>query len=237
MDHTDSHTVSYQALTQIRILQSLGSGELTDLAGNCQWKRYGTGEEIVAEREETSDIHFVCQGRVSAKTYSSSGKEVTYAELTAGAVFGELSAIDGKPRSAFIVAIEESLIASVSDSFFRQFLEKNPPVVWNLLEDLAGRLRDMDEKIFEFSTLGARNRIHAELLRLSREATREGDLLKVSPAPTHADLASRTNTTRESVTRELSHLKKIGLLEADRHHLVIHDIDTLSRIVHEVIDH
>ena len=80
MDHTDSHTVSYQALTQIRILQSLDSGELTDLAGNCQWKRYGTGEEIVAEREETSDIHFVCQGRVSAKTYSSSGKEVTYAE-------------------------------------------------------------------------------------------------------------------------------------------------------------
>jgi len=237
MEHTDSHTVSYQALTQVRILQSLGSGELTDLASNCQWKRYATGEEIVAEREETSDIHFVCQGRVSAKTYSSSGKEVTYAELTVGAVFGELSAIDGKPRSAFIVAIEESLIASVSDSFFRQFLEKNPPVVWNLLEDLAGRLRDMDEKIFEFSTLGARNRIHAELLRLSREATREGDLLKVSPAPTHADLASRTNTTRESVTRELSHLKKIGLLEADRHHLVIHDIDALSRIVHEVVDH
>ena len=95
----------------------------------------------------------------------------------------------------------------------------------------------MDEKIFEFSTLGARNRIPAELLRLSRAAPRDGDLLRVSPAPTHAELASRTNTPRESVTRALNHLKKIGLLEADRHHLVIHDIDTLSRIVHEVIDH
>ena len=124
MDHTDSHTVSYQALTQIRILQMLGSNELTDLAGNCEWKRYSTGQEIVAEREETSDIHFICQGRVSAKTYSNSGKEVTYAELTAGAVFGELAAIDGKPRSAFIVAIEESLIASVGNHFFRKFLEK-----------------------------------------------------------------------------------------------------------------
>ncbi|GIS91329.1 MAG: hypothetical protein CM1200mP20_13700 [Pseudomonadota bacterium] len=60
----------------------LGSNELTDLAGNCEWKRYSTGQEIVAEREETSDIHFICQGRVSAKTYSNSGKKVTYAELT-----------------------------------------------------------------------------------------------------------------------------------------------------------
>ena len=94
----------------------------------------------------------------------------------------------------------------------------------------------MDEKIFEFSTLGARNRIHAEILRLSREQANLDGLARISPVPTHAELASRTNTTRESVTRELNYLKNIGLIDADRSQLTILDTETLNRMVQEVVD-
>jgi len=62
------------------------------------------------------------------------------------------------------------------------------------------------------------------------------DSTRISPAPTHAELASRTNTTRESVTRELNHLRTIGLVDADRSHLTIQDIETLNRMVHEMVD-
>ena len=231
-----SHTVSYQMLARIEILASLDTSILANLARNCRWTRYEVGAEIVAEQENTSDIYFICQGRVTAKTFSNRGKEVTYAELTAGSVFGELVTFDGKPRSAFVVAMEESLIVSLSSVYFRAFMEKNPSVLWNLAANLADRLRSMDEKIFEFSTLGARNRIHAELLRLCREQMSLDDSSRISPAPTHAELASRTNTTRESVTRELNHLKKIGLVDADRSHLTIQDVEALNRMVHEVVD-
>ena len=101
----DSHTVSYQLLARIGILESLDTSILASLANNCRWARYEKGAEIVTEQENTSDIYFICKGRVAAKTFSNKGKEVTYAELTAGSVFGELVTFDGKPRSAFIIAM------------------------------------------------------------------------------------------------------------------------------------
>ncbi len=82
--------------------------------------------------------------------------------------------------------------------------------------------------MFEFSTLSSGNRIHAELLRLAR-AHRDGDnSAQIMPAPTHADLASRTNTTRESVTRALNRLKKDGLIDTSRQCLTVHNINTLA---------
>ena len=65
-------------------------------------------------------------GRVSAKTFSGAGKEITFAELTSGDVFGELSALDGQPRSSFVVTVEESLLASLSAQAFNAFLDKHP---------------------------------------------------------------------------------------------------------------
>ncbi len=236
MSTLDPNTASYQTLNRIGILKSLDARTLASLARDCRWSRYESGEVVVAEREKTSDIYFICQGRVTAKTYSNKGKVVTYAELAAGTVFGELVTFDGKPRSAYIIAMEESLIVSLSSTTFRIFLEENPSSLWRLAANLADRLRSMDEKIFEFSTLGARNRIHAEILRLSREQTNLDGLARISPVPTHAELASRTNTTRESVTRELNYLKNIGLIDADRSQLTILDTESLNRMVQEVVD-
>jgi|TARA_B100000959_G_scaffold210323_1_gene220921 CRP-like cAMP-binding protein len=229
-------TISYQALGGIGIFTSLSNDELASLTQQCNWCRYDAGQEIIAQREESSDLFFVCQGRVRAKTYSTSGKEVTFGDLDQGEVFGELSAMDGKPRSAFVVALEESLIASIDSKTFRQFLDTHPDVLWPMLENFAYRFRIMVEKIFEFSTLGARNRIHAELLRLSRDAVMEDGTATISPAPTHAELASRTSTTRESVTREVNLLKKAGLMDIDRDRYLIKDLDSLRQLVDEVLD-
>ena len=139
-----------------------------------------------------------------------------------------MSALDGQPRSSFVVTVEESLLASLSAQVFNAFLDKHPQMMRSLMIELALRLRQADEKVFEFSTLSSGNRIHAELLRLAR-AHRDGDnSAQIMPAPTHADLASRTNTTRESVTRALNRLKKDGLIDTNRQCLTVHNINTLT---------
>ena len=86
----------------------------------------------------------------------------------------------------------------------------------------------LDEKVFEFSTLSSSSRIHAELLRLARAHRDSDNSAQIMPAPTHADLASRTNTTRESVTRALNRLKKDGLIDTSRQCLTVHNINTLT---------
>ena len=100
----------------------------------------------------------------------------------------------------------------------------------------TGQVRALTARIYEFSTLAVRNRIHAELLRLSRNETGGGNCGLIEPAPTHAELASRVATHREAVTRELRRLMKLGLLDKDGRGLVITDLERLAEMVREVDD-
>ncbi|MEK9784882.1 MAG: Crp/Fnr family transcriptional regulator, partial [Gammaproteobacteria bacterium] len=208
--------VSSSALRHIRILNSLDDETLTAIAEQCQWSRCDASREVVTQETASNEVYFVCSGRVSAKIYSEKGKEITFAELNPGDTFGELAALDGQPRSSSIVALDETLLASLSAPLFNQLLNESPSVMHALNIELAKRLRDANEKLFEFSALNTRNRIHAELLRLARTFPTGPNQANIVPAPTHADLASRTNSTRESVTRTLNRLKKKGIIDASR---------------------
>ena len=88
-----------------------------------------------------------------------------------------------------------------------------------------------DIPVAKGSTLTASNRIHAELLRLAKNNQQFDGGAEISPTLTHADLASRTNTTRESVTRELARLKKNNIIRTDPDRLFISDIAALTKLI------
>src|SRR3546814_3889302 len=98
-----------------------------------------------------------------------------------------------------------------------------------LLTSLIGTVRTLSERIFEFSTLAVKNRIHSELLRLAREGEHVGKTAHISPAPTHADIDSRISTHREAGTRELNELTKSGRVKRDGRTLIIGDIEEIGR--------
>ena len=106
----------------------------------------------------------------------------------------------------------------------------------SLMIELALRRHHADGKVFGFSTLTSGNRIHAELLRLARAHCDGDNSAQITPAPTHADLASRTNTTRESVTRALNRLKKGGLIDTSRQCLTVYDINALAILAQEAAE-
>ncbi len=205
------------------------------LCKRCQWRRHAGGQQILGRMDETTDIFFIVEGKVRAISYSLSGKEVAYRDIGAGEMFGELAAIDCEPRSANVVAIADSLIASMPAKVFWQVLADHPVVAETILKRLSKQVRDLTERIFEFSTLAVRNRIHAELLRLAREHAGNGESAVISPAPTHAEIASRVSTHREAVTRELNELAHVGLIEQHGRVLTIRTISKLARMVEEVL--
>ena len=224
-------TVSHQALGGVVLFSDLSVDDLSDLAATCHWARYRKGQDIVAERDNTTNVYFVCSGRVRATTYSTTGREVTYGDLVTGDLFGELAALDEKPRSIFVVALEESLIASLDSKLFRQLVESQPTVLWRLMGGLVGRIRTLTERVYELNTLGAVNRIHAELLRLGESGVTSEGIATIDPAPTHLEIANRCNTTRESVNREFTNLKKLGVVETEGHALLILDMQALRKMI------
>lgn len=226
---------SDKSLFGIRLFHGLAPDELKELAARCHWHRFGAGQQILSHRDDSTDIYFIIGGQVRATIYSRSGKEVAFRDLGPGESFGELSAIDNKPRAANVVAVSDSLIVSMPSSVFWDVLLTHSLIASTMLKQLSDLTRLLTERIIEFSTLGVRNRIHAELLRLSRKQMRSENVAELSPAPTHAEIASRISTHREAVTRELNELTRAGLIERRSGTLYIHDVNKLKQIVEEVV--
>lgn len=201
----------------------------------CSWRRYQPRELIIDYLDTSDEVFFVMTGNARVTIRSIDGKAVSFRELGPGAMFGEYAAIDGGPRSASVEARTECLIASMPAAAFRGLLEKEPKVAKMLLEYFVMEIRELTRRVFEFSTLAVRYRIQAEVLRLAGLKAREGKSVNIVPAPTHAEIASRTSTHREAVTRELNRLSKLGIIEQQSRVLLVKDVDRLSALVHDAI--
>ncbi len=227
--------VAEGTLSGIELFKSLPAPDIAALVKRCQWRRYAAGQEIVGQQDDTKDVYFIVTGEVRVTVFSLSGKEVAFRDMRAGQSFGELAAIDGNPRSANVVALAESLIASMPANVFTQTLASHPEVAGAVLRHLTRLVRRLSERVFEISALAVRNRIHAELLRLARRNMDDDNRAAISLAPTHADIASRVSTHREAVTRESNALTRAGLIERQSGALIIRDVAALARMVEEVL--
>ena len=119
----------------------------------------------------------------------------------------------------------------MSPAVFLQLVHAHPSVCDHMLLRLVTSVRELTERVFEFSTLGVQNRVHAEVLRLARQSGIAKNRSRIEPAPKHADIAAQVSTYREQVTREISRMVKQGLVARDGHALVVQDVAHLEGLV------
>ena len=220
-------------LKRIAILSSLTEAELEQVARRCKWREYGPGEQVCGYQDAVTDVLFLLAGKARVIIYSAEGKGVVFADLTPSTMFGEIAAIDRKPRSASVEALEACTIASLSASEFESLLRRQPEVALATLRHVTAEVRRLSERVFEFSTMVVQNRIQAELVRLAGEATQTRGQAVLSPAPSLSDIAGRISTHREAVSRELSRLVALGLLRREQGDLRIIDVARLAKLVDE----
>ncbi|MGB0682020.1 MAG: Crp/Fnr family transcriptional regulator [Magnetovibrionaceae bacterium] len=225
-------------LAGIPLFQDLAKPQREAIEKTCAWKTYEAQEQILDQQADGSDVCFVVTGRVRIVNYSLSGREVTLDDVEAGGYFGELAALDGEPRSASAMALVPTLIASLPAPVFVETLADHPDVALALMRRMAHIVRASTERIMDLSTLGANNRVHAELLRQARKAV-ESDRIadgkpELRPIPIHGEIASRVSTTRETVARVMNDLARQGIVQRTREALVIQDLNALEELVEHV---
>lgn len=222
------------SLDGIRLLADLSAAEREQVAKICRWRRYAAGEQIIDSQSDTRDVFFVVKGTVRVVNFSASGREVAFDDVTEGRFFGELAALDGAPRSANVMARDETITAAMPPDAFIRMATNHPKLALNVMKDLTRIIRNATDRIMDLSTLGANNRVHAEVLRLARAASPDGDRAVIRPIPHHSDIASRVSTTRETVARVLSDLSRNGIVKRERDSLVVLDLDQLEEMVENV---
>ena len=223
----------YYSLEGIKIFAGLPAKTLERIHRGCTWRRYKPRESIVDYLDASDDVFFITAGEVRVTIYSHAGKVISFGELGPGEVFGEYAAVDHRPRSASVEARTSCLIASMPAAAFRALLETEPTVTLAVLTQLVRKTRSVTHRVYELSTLHVDTRIQSELLRLANLAPRDGKSACIVPAPTHAEIANRVSTHREAVTRELSRLLRIGIIERRGDSLLVSDVDRLAQIIHD----
>lgn len=236
------------SLDHIELLSTLGAADRATLARQCKWRRFEEGEQIVDRLGDSQDLCFIVEGSARIVNFAVTGREISFDDIGAGGFFGELAAIDGKLRSASVVAQAPTQIAFLSPTRFETLVMSNPKIGLAVMRRLAGMVRRSTERIMDLSTLGANNRVHAELLRLAESGAAAAaaaggpkgktppapNSATISPIPVHSDIASRVSTSRETVARVLSDLARDGLVERTETALMIRDLRKLRRMVEEV---
>ncbi|PHS79444.1 MAG: Crp/Fnr family transcriptional regulator [Rhodospirillaceae bacterium] len=222
------------SLAGIQLLSELTDEEIKIVQKSCSWKTYGAGEQIIDQHSESQDIYFIVDGAVRVVNYSLSGREITFQDLEPGGHFGELAAIDGLPRSASIMVMGEARIASLPAKQFKNIIIENPNIALKLMKHLAKLVRTSTTRIMDLSTLGANNRVHADVLALARKFTTDDLTAEIKPIPVHSDVASRVSTTRETVARVMSDLARKKIVERTKTSLLVKDLERLESMVEDV---
>jgi CRP/FNR family transcriptional regulator, cyclic AMP receptor protein len=215
--------------SEITLLQALPEALATRILESCSLGYFSAGEAIVGESDQTTDLFFLLEGRVAVKAFSDLGYQVSYIELSAGAMFGEFSAVDGAPRAANVEALTVVTVARLRRDVFRGFLEREAVLGLALSAHLVRRARALSERIFEFSTFPVAERVRLELLRVARDMGSRGDRVVIKPAPTHQEIAARISTHREAVSREISELVQRKIIISGRQTIEIVSLRALRQ--------
>jgi len=145
--------------------------------------------------------------------YGDSGREVILSILRVGDFFGEMSLLDGQPRSANVIAIEKAETLCCHATISSRTYRSSRATALNILAEMSLRLRRADEVIGNLALLDVYGRVARVLMDLASsdgETTDEGVVIR--ERPTQQDLASMIGTSRETVSRVLGEFQRRGLL-------------------------
>jgi len=213
-------------LGTVPLLSGLAPAELARMAEVTRERSYPKGSVIVFEDDPGDSLFIVREGRVKVVLIGEDGREVILDLLGVGEHFGELSLIDGHPRSAHVIAMEDSRLIVLRREDFRRRVEASPTVGWALLVELSRRLRRADEQIGSLVLLDVDGRI----ARLLLDAAAESGGTTIEKRLTHQTIAQMIGASRETVSRAMRIFQDQGLIKVVRRQISIADRVRLERL-------
>src|SRR5687767_13134107 len=212
-------------LATVPLFSGLPPEELQQFAAITREKTYPKSSVILFEDDPGDSLFVIRDGRVKVVLVGEDGREVILGVLGVGEHFGELSLIDEQPRSAHVIAMEDTNLLVLRSDDFRRRVESNPAVAWSLLVELSHRLRRADGKIHGLALLDVPGRIARLLLDFASESN--GDA--IDKPLTHQTIAHMIGASRETVSRTMRDFQNQGWINVERRRIALADRAALKR--------
>lgn len=219
-------------LKQSSLFSELEDSEVAPIAALCLKRKVPKGSILFYAGDPGNSCYMLLDGKIKIVVTADDGREHILGLLGAHDLFGEMSLIDGEPRSASAVAVEESNVLVIQRADFMKVLANNPAIPMKLLSVLSRRLRRTDDHVESLAFLSAPGRVARLLLNLAEElGKRTPDGLVFETRMTRQEMANLTGTSRETFTRVLMDYQDRGLVLLDRNQVVLKDETKLRSLI------
>jgi CRP/FNR family transcriptional regulator, cyclic AMP receptor protein len=216
-----------------RLLSELPRHLSTELFTSAELMRFRAGQVLFRTGDPGNGCYRVEDGLLKVTMVSRSGAERILAFLGRGAIVGELSIIDGLPRSASVVAVRDASVSFLSNAAFEAFAEEHPELNKSLVRLLARRLRETDATVAASSFLSLKGRMARTLLELAEHFGEEvgPGRIVIRQKIRQNDLAAMAGIARENVTRILNDWQRRKLMSRPSGYYCLED---RAQLEHEV---
>jgi len=201
-------------LKGIDLFDSLNSDDTERLAALLRKRSLKKGEALFRKGDEGKTLYIVRKGGVKIVLPSRMGDEVSPAIFVEGDFFGEMALLDGMPRSADAVALEQTEVLALNRRDFLAFLQNNERAIQAIFSYLSMRLRKTDDLLEDAHFLTIATRFARRLVELAKKCGRIGqdESIEIGLRLNQSDLASMVGATRESINKELRVLRERGIV-------------------------
>jgi CRP/FNR family transcriptional regulator, cyclic AMP receptor protein len=211
------------ALLSSPFFRAMRPEEIDAILGFAIERRFPRGATILNKGADGSNLMAVLAGRVRIGNVSAEGKEVTLNVIGPGEIFGEIALLDGKPRSADAVAVEDTTVLMVERRDFLPFLLRHDTLVERLLVVLCDRLRRTSGALEEIALFDLPARLARVLVKLADDYGRPDPAggVRIGLKLSQRDLSTLVASSRESVNKQLRVWRTAAALDLRDGHLVL----------------
>lgn len=211
-------------LQKVPLFSQLTPVDLQRVVAVAREKSYPKNSVILFEDDPGDALYVVARGQVKVVLIGDDGREVILSVLGEGEFFGEMSLLDDEPRSAHVIAMEESDLLVLRREDFEGILSQSPKIALALLRELTRRLRRADEKVGALVLLDVTGRVARLLLELADDT--EDD--RITRRLTHHTIAQMVGSSRETVSRTMRDFVSKGHIAVSRREIQIRDRAALA---------
>jgi len=213
-------------LKNVPLFEDFSDEELEKLLVISKEKTYPKDAVIFQKGDLGNFFFLICSGRVKVIIETEEGKEGILSILYPTEFFGEMSLLDGEPRSATVVALEETRVRND----FLILLYKHPELALKILKTLSLRLRKANRQIETLMFLDAPGKVARLLIDIAQERGKKiNNEILIDLEFTRQELGNLIGVSRETTTRILKSFEEDGILSIERNQVIIKDVWELKR--------
>jgi len=202
-----------EVLKKSDLFKGLSDEELQLLADLTKTRKVPKNTLVINESDISSTLFFIKEGRVNVTLANEEGKEVILNSLQEGDHFGELSLLDGEPRSTNIITTQPCQFFILHKEDFFRLLEKNSAIAINTIKYLCGQVRQITKNVESLALMDVYGRLVKLLLKLA--IPNESGAMEIKQPLTHREIALRVGSSREMISRILKELEKGDYLKIE----------------------